>query len=106
MKTIRTTALVRVPNPQDYGVVLCKQWLVQKFLKKPKNPPSKYINSGLYLFSPKIFKYHPGPKFTMIEKDIFPKLVKEKKLAGFKFKGRWMDAGTWERYSKALKEWK
>ena len=106
IKPVGTIALVRVPNPQDYGVVLCEQELVQKFLEKPKNPPSKYINSGLYLLSPEIFKYHPGPKFTMIEKDIFPKLAKEKKLAGFKFKGKWMDTGTWERYEVAIKSWK
>jgi len=106
IKPVGTIALVKVPNPQDYGVVLCKQGLIQKFLEKPKNPLSKYINSGLYLLSPEIFKYHPGPKFTMIEKDIFPKLAKEKKLAGFKFKGKWMDTGTWERYKVAIKNWK
>jgi NDP-sugar pyrophosphorylase family protein len=100
-----TIALVKVPNPQDYGVVVCKKGLVKEFLEKPENPPSNYINSGLYLLSPEIFKYHPGPKFLMVEKDIFPNLAKEKKLAGFKFKGRWTDCGTWDRYEKALGEW-
>jgi len=105
MKVLGTIALVRVPNPQDYGVVICDNGKVQRFLEKPKNPPSNYINSGLYLLSPEIFKYHPGPKFLMIEKDIFPKLAKEEKLAGFEFEGKWMDCGTWKRYSKALEEW-
>ena len=41
----------------------------------------------------------------MIEKDIFPKLAKEEKLAGFKFNGKWTDCGTWERYEKALSDW-
>ncbi|OHA64558.1 MAG: hypothetical protein A2667_00770 [Candidatus Wildermuthbacteria bacterium RIFCSPHIGHO2_01_FULL_47_27] len=104
--TLGTIALVKVPNPQDYGVVLCDSHRVKEFLEKPQNPQSNYINSGLYLLSPEIFEYHPGPKFSMIEKDIFPKLAKEKKLAGFKFRGRWMDCGTWERYERALKEWK
>lgn len=99
-------ALVKVDNPQDYGVVVCEAGgIVKDFLEKPKNPPSKYINSGLYLFSPEIFDYHPGPKFLMTEKDIFPKLAAEKKLAGFKFNGKWADCGTWERYSKAIEEW-
>ena len=106
LKSVATIALVKVPNPQDYGVVLCKKGIVQEFLEKPKDPPSKYINSGLYLLSPRIFDYHPGPKFLMIEKDIFPKLAKEGKLAGFKFQGKWMDCGTWERYEKALAEWR
>jgi NDP-sugar pyrophosphorylase family protein len=101
-----TIALVKVQNPEEYGVVLCKEGFVSKFLEKPKNPPSKYINSGYYLISPEIFDYHPGLKFSMIEKDIFPRLAKEKKLAGFKSNDKWMDCGTWERYGRALNEWK
>ncbi|MCD6232866.1 nucleotidyltransferase family protein [bacterium] len=102
---IATIALVKVKNPQDYGVVVTKSKLVSKFLEKPKNPPSKYISSGLYLLSQEIFDYHPGPKFSMIEKDVFPKLAKERKLAGFKFQGKWTDCGTWQRYSEAIKKW-
>jgi len=105
-KTIATIALAKVQNPQDYGVVLCDDFgLVKEFLEKPKNPSSNYINSGLYLFSPAIFKWHDGLKFTMIEKDIFPKLAKEGILAGFKHNGHWMDCGTWERYESALNKW-
>jgi len=102
---LATIALVKVPDPQHYGVVICKNGEVQKFLEKPKAPTSNYINSGLYLFSPEILKCHPGPKFLMTEKDIFPKLAKQRKLAGFKFQGKWTDCGTWERYEKALSVW-
>ncbi len=112
-KTAGTIALVKVSNPQDYGVVLCSSITVREFLEKPKNPPSKYINSGLYLFTSEILNYpacrqarHQGTKFLMVETDIFPKLAKEEKLSGFKFNGKWMDCGTWERYEKALKDWK
>lgn len=100
-----TIALVEVPNPQDYGVAVCKDGIIQEFLEKPKNPPSNYISSGLYLLSPEIFKYHPGLKFSMIETDLFPKLAKEKRLSGFQFKGKWTDCGTWKRYEEALKFW-
>ena len=106
LPVLGTMALVRVPNPQNYGVVVCKKGIIQEFLEKPKNPPSNYINSGLYLFSPEIFNYHPGPKFTMVEKDLFPKLAKEQKLAGFKFNGKWMDCGNFSRYEYALKNWR
>jgi len=109
---VGTIALVKVSDPQHYGVVICKDGKVQEFLEKPRTPRSNYINSGLYLLSSEILKNlprgkagHPGDKFLMIEKDIFPKLAKEKKLAGFKFNGAWTDCGTWERYSKALKGW-
>jgi len=104
-KTPATIALVKVSDPQHYGVVVCQNGKVQEFLEKPENPPSNYINSGLYLFSPEIFNYHPGPKFLMTETDLFPKLTKENKLAGFQFQGKWMDTGTWEKYNRAISEW-
>jgi NDP-sugar pyrophosphorylase family protein len=102
---LATIALVEVPNPKDYGVVVCKNGLAEQFLEKPKKPPTNYISAGLYLFSPQIFKYHPGPKFSMVETDLFPKLVQKKQLAGFEFEGEWMDCGTFERYEKAIKNW-
>ncbi len=105
IRPIGTIALVEVPNPQDYGVAVLNENFIKEFLEKPVNPPSNYINSGLYLLSSEILKYHRGPKFAMIEKDIFPVLARENKLAGFKFKGRWTDCGTWKRYEKALEEW-
>lgn len=104
-QTLATIALVKVSDPQYYGVVICKNGKVEEFLEKPKNPASNYINSGLYLLSPEIFKGLPGPKFSMIETDLFPKLAKEGKLGGFKFQGKWFDCGTFERYSLALEKW-
>jgi NDP-sugar pyrophosphorylase family protein len=103
--SVGTVALVKVFNPQDYGVAICKSNFIKDFSEKPKNPTTQYVSSGLYLFSPEIFKYHPGPKFLMLERNIFPKLAKEKKLAGFKFIGKWIDCGTWERYTKAQEKW-
>ncbi|MBZ9577522.1 nucleotidyltransferase family protein [Patescibacteria group bacterium] len=115
LKTPATIALVKVPDPQHYGVVISKNGRVEEFLEKPSpsqiskrnlEGQANYINSGLYLLSPEIFNYHSGPQFSMIETDLFPKLAKEKKLAGFKFHDKWTDCGTWERYEKALREWK
>jgi len=105
MKTPATMALVKVSNPEHYGVAICKNGKIEKFLEKPENPPSQYVSSGIYLLTPEIFNYHPGLEFAMIEKDLFPKLAKENKLAGFEFNGKWMDCGNWQRYEKALNEW-
>lgn len=99
---LATICSIYVPDPQNYGVVVSENNMVKEFLEKPKNPPLNYINSGLYLFSPKIFEIHPGAKFLMVEKDIFPNLAKENKLANFQYKGYWADCGTWERYGRAL----
>ncbi len=101
-----TIALVKVPDPQHYGVVVCDQGKVENFVEKPENPPSSYINSGLYLLDSEVLERLSSPEFLMTEVDLFPKLAQEKKLAGFQFQGKWTDCGTWERYSKALKNWK
>ena len=103
--TPATVALTKVSNPLDYGLAIFKEGLILKFLEKPKKPFSKYVSAGLYLFSPEIFNYHPGLKFSMVEKDILPKLAKEKKLAGFKFKGKWMDCGNLQRWATAIRKW-
>lgn len=103
--TAGTIALAQVPNPKEYGVAVLEGDMIQEFLEKPENPPSDYISSGLYLLSPEIFSRHPGPIFSMIEKELFPLLAEEGKLSGFKGVVRWTDCGTWERYEKALEEW-
>ena len=105
IKAPATIALVKVKDPRDYGVAIYENCFISKFLEKPKNPPSNYVSAGLYLLSPEIFSYYSGLKFSMIEKDILPKLAKEKKLAGFKFNGKWIDCGTWKRYSDAIEKW-
>ncbi len=99
---VGTVALCKVPNPDDYGTVICDNGMIKKCLEKAEKPLSEYINSGLYLLSPAIFDYHPGPEFLMFEKDVFPKLAEKGKLAGFKFKGKWLDCGTWDRYQRAI----
>jgi len=100
-----TIALVEVEDPEHYGVVICENNRVKEFLEKPESPSTKYINSGLYILSPEVFKYHQGLKFQMVEKDLFPQLAQENKLTGFKFNGAWTDCGTWERYEQAISTW-
>ena len=106
-KPVGTIALVEVTNPQEYGVPVLNDHHVVEFLEKPQNPPSNYINSGLYMLEPTIFEYADFSKPTlMIEKDIFPALAAAQKLAGFKVKnGRWYDCGTLERWERAMQEW-
>lgn len=105
-KAIATVGLVKVQNPQAYGVARIKGDKIAEFIEKPKNPPSSYINSGLYVLNPEIRKYYPkGAKFAMVENDLFPKLAKEGKLHGYKWRGKWMDTGTFERWESAIKTW-
>ena len=106
-KPLATIALVKVENPSDYGVPVLDGNMVKEFLEKPKNPPSNFISSGLYILEPEVFNYADFSKgFLMIEKDIFPRLASMGKLAGYKAKNSaWYDWGTFERWERAIKEW-
>ncbi len=106
-KPLATIALVRVPNPSDYGVPVLAGNRIAEFLEKPEHPSGNFISSGLYVLEPEVLNYADWEKkFLMIEKDIFPKLAAAGKLAGYKVEyGRWYDCGTLERWEKAIKEW-
>jgi NDP-sugar pyrophosphorylase family protein len=101
-----TVGLVKVENPQDYGVAVLKEDKIIEFIEKPKDPPSSYINCGLYIMNPGIKQYFPqGAEFAMIETDLFPRLAKEGKLFGYKWEGKWTDCGTFKRWGSAIKNW-
>lgn len=107
-RPVATIGLVRVDEPQHYGVVVCDGPHVRQFVEKPKNPPAQTINCGLYLMSPRVFDFYPHttPKFAMVERDLFPRLVEEKQLHGHTLEGQWYDCGTFDRWEKAIHEWK
>ena len=44
-------------------------------------------------------------EFSMLEKDVFPKLAKLGRLRGFPFAGQWFDIGNIERYKIAERNW-
>jgi len=105
-KALVTVGLVKVKNPQVYGVAKMNGDQIVEFIEKPKKPPSSYINSGLYIMNPEIRKYFPqNAKFAMVETDLFPQLAKEGKLFGYKWEGKWFDCGNFERWEVAIKNW-
>lgn len=107
VKSATTIALVKVSNPKDYGVAICKGNTIVHFLEKPEDPPSNYISSGLYILSPKkaFTRVDKKSRFLMFEKDLFPLLARNKSLAGYKSDSQWYDCGTLERWEQAIKQW-
>ena len=95
--SVATIALVEVPDPSRYGVVLLEDSRILDFIEKPKatKAPSNLVNAGIYAFTPEIFDYIELSKKrgVSIEKEVFPKLAEEGKLYGKVFKGLWMDIG-------------
>ena len=104
---VATIALVKVPNPSQYGVPVMNGSRIREFLEKPANPPSSYVSSGIYVLEPEVFTYADFKKgFLMIEKDVFPRLAAAGKLAGYKVKDyRWFPCDTIEKWEKAIREW-
>ena len=101
-----TIALTNVEDPSQYGVVDLEGNKIKRFVEKPKKEeaPSNFINAGLYIIDPEAIKFIPDG-YTMVEKDLFPKLASMGRLNGFKFVGQWFDTGTIERYANTEKNW-
>lgn len=106
--TVATIALTSVSDPTKYGVAKLQGNKILEFIEKPKlkDAPSRLINAGVYLFSSKIFDYLPDKHFSMIETEVFPKLIEYNQFYGFVMGGQWLPAGTPDEYERAIKEWK
>lgn len=105
-RTLGCIALTRVKHASRYGTVATQGNKITEFKEKSDKPLSKYINSGLYILNELIFNYGlPEGQFAMLETELFPRLAREGRLLGYKFKGQWMDCGTFERWEKAIEQW-
>ena len=104
---LATLALTTVEDPSHYGVARLDGSRIIEFVEKPKkeDAPSNLINAGFYIMEPEVIDMIPDG-FSMLEKDVFPKLAKLGRLRGFPFAGQWFDIGTIERYKLAEKQWK
>jgi D-glycero-alpha-D-manno-heptose-7-phosphate kinase len=94
-----TMALTENADSAHYGSVILDESRIVEFSEKAEKG-SKLVNSGVYIFEPKIFNYIPEDKNVSLEKDIFPRLAKEGSLYGYKYNGYYMDIGRPETYKK------
>ncbi|MEK7542320.1 MAG: nucleotidyltransferase family protein [Patescibacteria group bacterium] len=88
---VATVALTSIEDPSLYGAVEMKGEKIVAFAEKPKEKEgvSRVISAGIFCFSPEIFSIVPNKKDASLERDVFPKLAKEGKLAGYMFEGAW-----------------
>ena len=103
---LATIALTTVEDPSHYGVAKLDGSRIVEFVEKPKkeDAPSNLINAGFYILEPEVIDMIPDG-FSMLEKDVFPKLAKQGRLRCFPFAGQWFDIGNLERYEIAKKKW-
>ncbi|MFH1802096.1 MAG: sugar phosphate nucleotidyltransferase [archaeon] len=87
-----TLALTTSSDPSHYGNVILNENRIMGFSEK-KVVSNSLINSGVYVFEPKIFDYIEPGKKTSIEGEVFPQLANEGTLWGFPFEGYFRDIG-------------
>jgi len=85
--------LTAVHPPERYGVVNLSGHYVTEFREKHTSE-SSWINSGFFVFEPKIFDYLQDGDSTILEKKPLETLAKEQQLTAFKHTGFWHPMDT------------
>ena len=101
---VASIMLYKIEEPSRYGTAeLAENNLITRFIEKPPKgkAPSNLVNAGIYVLEPQIFDYIPAEQRVSIEREVFPKLVAQKKLYGYNFEGLWIDIGKYEDYLRA-----
>jgi len=95
-------ALAAVSLRSPYGILDIEGDLIRKFIEKPYIP-GYWINGGVYVMTPKVFDYLPEK--GDIERQGFPELAQEGKLATVKYEGIfWKSIDTHKDIEEATKE--
>jgi len=101
------TIVATAKHKNKGGIILAKNNNVIKFISDPqaKTPVNSFRNAGIYVMSPKIFKYIPQYYRVSLEKNTIPKLLTNKKLIKlFPVNQEFIDIGSPEEHQKAIKK--
>jgi bifunctional UDP-N-acetylglucosamine pyrophosphorylase/glucosamine-1-phosphate N-acetyltransferase len=87
-----------VENPSDFGVLEIKDNRVVRIIEKPKDPPTKLANAGIYLFRESIFdfidKTEPSVRKDFEITDSIQMLIDSEAAVGYSsLEGKWIDIG-------------
>jgi mannose-1-phosphate guanylyltransferase/phosphomannomutase len=97
-----TIVLTKTTDPLRYGIVITeKDGRVKRLLEKPSwgEVFSDTINTGIYVFSPRVYDFIPSGVDYDFSKQLFPDLLSRgEKLYGFTGEGYWKDIGTLAEY--------
>lgn len=105
-RAIATIGLVKREEVDQYGVVVTDaDGKITGFQEKPPKgtEASNLVNTGIYAFSPEIFKHIPAGEFYDFGKNVFPSLQQAgAPFYGFDARGAyWCDIGTIPEYWRA-----
>ena len=105
--SVATVVLARSRTPARFGAVeLDSDNKIVSFVEKPRKQAEgeTWINAGVYVIRPSVFsKIRKGARASL-ELDIFPKLMRQGAISGYKHEGYWADVGTPEDYLRVQKD--
>lgn len=82
-----------VEDPSKFGVIIYDDaGKIERFVEKPKDFISRYINAGIYYFTPRIFD-NIEMRPTSIETEVFPGMAAAGELYVMELEGFWADVG-------------
>jgi glucose-1-phosphate thymidylyltransferase len=93
--------LKEIENPERFGVAkLSNEGNVIEILEKPKNPPSKFAVTGLYIYPSDVFNFiktlKPSQRGELEITDVNNWYIKQGRLKAVFIEGFWSDAGTFD----------
>ncbi len=102
-----TVVLAKSTTPTRFGAVeLDDQGRVVNFVEKPRKQVAMetWVNAGVYVITPSVLSKIPKGRRASLELDVFPKLMREGSIFGYRHEGYWADVGTAEDYLRVQKD--
>lgn len=104
--------LKKVPDPNRYGVPRFDEKdpsKIVEIIEKPKNPPSDYAVTGLYIYDNTVFDVikncKPSWRGELEITDVNNAYIEKGTMSWSELKGYWLDAGTFDTLYLANKYW-
>jgi len=92
--------LKKVPDPERFGVAKLDGERIVEIIEKPKNPPSDYIVTGVYMYDRQAFDFirrlKPSKRGELEITDVNNMYLRKKQLYYNVLEGHWTDCGTFE----------
>ncbi len=96
-KTSPAIGIIEVENTERYGSVTIDCDLISGFKEKQYTSGAGWINAGVYLLSSEQFSTSTKSAFSL-ERDMFPSLIKQRKVSYAKINSNFIDIGVPEDY--------
>ncbi|MFZ2206717.1 MAG: sugar phosphate nucleotidyltransferase [Microgenomates group bacterium] len=104
--------LKKVPDPKRFGVPRFDETdkgKILEIIEKPKDPPSEYAVTGLYIYDSNVFELiktcKPSWRGELEITDVNNAYLKRGELTWAELNGYWLDAGTFDTIYLANKYW-